>query len=196
MCRELTAAERIPYNAHVAPTVVRTAFGDYLQVFRLGGVSFESRDDEELNTWHERLNVLWRNIGTPNVALWTSVIRRRAGISRPRKAAVNRPAIPSFAGHLHERYWSRLAGETLMTNEVYLAAVHRPVAGVGTGLTSKLLARTRRGGSRLALADALDACEKLAQTLAASLARYEPDAWALIDGGTCGVRRCSNTSDC
>jgi type IV secretion system protein VirB4 len=33
-------------------------FGDYLQVFRLGGASFESNDDAELNNWHERLNVL------------------------------------------------------------------------------------------------------------------------------------------
>src|ERR1700738_166914 len=75
--REFTAADRIPYTAHVAPTVVRTTFGDYLQVFRLGGASFESNDDAELNNWHERLNVLWRNIAAPSVALWTQVIRRR-----------------------------------------------------------------------------------------------------------------------
>src|SRR5882672_8703449 len=79
--REFTAADKIPYTAHVAPTVIRTTFGDYLQVFRLGGASFESLDDEELNNWHERLNVLWRNVGGPNVALWAQVIRRRAGIS-------------------------------------------------------------------------------------------------------------------
>ena len=48
-----------------------------LQVFRLAGASFESADDEQLNTWHERLNVLWRNIASPQVALWTHVIRRR-----------------------------------------------------------------------------------------------------------------------
>jgi type IV secretion system protein VirB4 len=53
--RELAAAERIPYRSHVAPSVVRTEFGDYLQAFRLGGASFESSDDEELNNWHERL---------------------------------------------------------------------------------------------------------------------------------------------
>ena len=79
--REFTAAERIPYTAHVAPTVVRTAHGDYLQVFKLGGASFESADDEDLNNWHERLNVLWRNVASPGVALWTHVIRRRAGLS-------------------------------------------------------------------------------------------------------------------
>ena len=45
MSRESAASERIPYTAHVAPTVVKTLFGDYLQVFRLGGASFESNDD-------------------------------------------------------------------------------------------------------------------------------------------------------
>src|SRR5580700_9410366 len=78
--REFLAADRIPYTAHVAPTVVRTAFGDYLQVLRLGGASFETNDDQELNNWHERLNVLWRNVAGANVALWTQVIRRRARI--------------------------------------------------------------------------------------------------------------------
>src|SRR6201999_2375059 len=37
------------------------------------------------------------------------------------------------------------------------------------------LARALRTGGKLALTDALDACEKLAQTLIASLARYDPE---------------------
>ena len=32
--REIMAAERVPYAAHVAPHVVRTTLGDYLQTFR------------------------------------------------------------------------------------------------------------------------------------------------------------------
>ncbi len=76
MRREKNAADRVPYGAHVSPHVVRTAFGDYLQTLRLGGAAFESNDDAVLNNWHERLNVLWRNIAAPNVALWIHVIRR------------------------------------------------------------------------------------------------------------------------
>ena len=75
--REPVAAARIPCTAHVAPNVVKTSFGDYLQVLRLGGASFESADEDSVNTWHELLNVLWRNIASPNVALWTHVVRRR-----------------------------------------------------------------------------------------------------------------------
>jgi type IV secretion system protein VirB4 len=174
--REFTVAERIPYTAHVASTVVRTAFGDYLQVFRLAGASFESSDDEQLNNWHERLNVLWRNIASPNVALWTQVIRRRAGIHRDSGEGANeRQSTRTFADALHAKYQNRLSNETLMINEVYLALVHRPTFGAATGLASKLLIRAQRHGSRRAFADALDSCEKLAQTLIASLARYEPE---------------------
>jgi type IV secretion system protein VirB4 len=184
MRREIAAAERIPYTAHVATSVVRTTFGDYLQVFRLGGASFESSDDAELNNWHERLNVLWRNIAAPNVALWTHVIRRRAGIdASARQSDAPQRSKSMFADNLYEKYHHRLSRDTLMLNEVYLAVVHRPTSGVATGLVSKALTRAQRTGSQWALGDALDACEKLAQTLAASLARYEPELLGAYQSG-------------
>lgn len=56
--REISAAERIPYTAHVARSVVRIVYGNYVQAFRLGAASFESIDDEALNNWHKRLKSL------------------------------------------------------------------------------------------------------------------------------------------
>jgi len=170
-----TAAERIPYTAHVSDSIVATSLGDYVQVFRLSGASFESADDEQLNTWHERLNVLWRNVASPNVALWTHVVRRRE-IAYP-----DRVGHGGFAETLASRYRQRIAGETLMVNELYLAIVYRPTVGTATTLASKILSRTQPQGSRLELVDALDACEKLAQTLRASLDRYEPELLESID---------------
>jgi type IV secretion system protein VirB4 len=174
--REISAAQRIPYAAHVAPSVISTVFGDYIQVFRLGGASFETSDDDELNNWHERLNVLWRNIAAPNVALWTHLIRRRARIAPGAGTpGAMRQQDLFFAGALHEKYHRRLANHTLMVNEIYLAIVHRPTSGMATGLASKAITRGGRIGSQPIFADALDACEKLSQTMFASLARYEPE---------------------
>jgi type IV secretion system protein VirB4 len=178
--REIGAAERIPYAAHVAPSIVRTAFGDYVQVFRLGGASFESSDDDELNNWHERLNVLWRNIASPNLALWSHLIRHRARIDAA-PAPAGQPEV-LFADSLHRKYHQRLAHETLMLNEIYLATVHRPTSGIATGLVSKALSRAQRDSS-MALVDALDACEKLSQTLLASLARYDPEPLGVYRAG-------------
>ncbi|HUK03265.1 MAG TPA: VirB4 family type IV secretion/conjugal transfer ATPase [Steroidobacteraceae bacterium] len=171
--REPKLASMLPYAALVSPTVVHTRLGDYVQCFRIGGASFESADDEQLNAWHERLNVLWRNIGSPQVALWSHVVRRR---ERP---AILDDSQRGFASTLTRKYRQRLAAETLMTNELFLSVVYRPVAGAPAGLMSKLISRARRDGSVLDVRDALEACEKLAQTLGAALTRYEPETLGL-----------------
>jgi len=170
MRHELTVARHIPYTAHVAPEIVRTAFGDYLQVFRLGGASFESADVEQLNVWHEKLNVLWRNVAAPGVALWSHIIRRRE-TPRPSEARSD-----GFASTLYEKYRRRLAGEILMVNELYLAVLYRPAAGRAAGLLSGVMSRLQPASPRLETADALEACRKLAQALCASMARYEPES--------------------
>jgi type IV secretion system protein VirB4 len=75
--RDFPASRRIPYSAHLTPEIVSTKACDLVQVFRLAGASFESADDETLNNWHERLNVTLRNIASPNLALWSHIIRLR-----------------------------------------------------------------------------------------------------------------------
>jgi type IV secretion system protein VirB4 len=167
--REFATERRIPYAAHVSPEVVTTVFGDYVQVFKLAGASFECADDEELNTWHAKLNVLWRNLASPQVALWAHVIRRRELTS-------GGSARGGFASALDERYRRKLRGQTLMMNELYLATVYRPTTGAATGFTAKLLKRTGAATTRFEQADALEACEKLRESIRASLARYEPEA--------------------
>jgi type IV secretion system protein VirB4 len=178
--REIAAGDRIPYAAQVSEHVVKTVFGDYVQVFRLGGASFECADDDQLNTWHERLNVLWRNVASPQVALWAHVIRRREVIEVPQGAI-------GFSGALAQKYRTRLARQTLMVNELYLSTVYRPTAGLATGLASRLLRRAHNEGSSVELADALDACEKLRETVRASLLRHEPEALGIYskDGRCC-----------
>src|SRR5665213_1621319 len=159
--RERHTSSHVPYLAHVSEHIISTCAGDYMHVFRLGGMGFETTDEPKLNNWHERLNVLWRNLASPHVALWTHVVRRRERI-------VEVPPEAGFAGTLHTRYRQRLSGERLMLNELYLTVLYRPVVGAAPGLLARLLARSGKSDSAGA-ADAVDACDKLAQTIGASL---------------------------
>jgi type IV secretion system protein VirB4 len=165
--REQPAARHIPYTALVSPQVLKTEAGDYVQSFRLGGASFESADDSELNNWHERLNVTWRNLASPNVALWMHLIRRRE--SAPGVVGTG----SGFADAVAVGYQKRLGHETLMVNELYLSLVYRPVVGAAPGLMARLL--SRRNLTDHEEAEALEACEKFSQQLLAALARYEPE---------------------
>ena len=168
--RELMAAERIPYTVQLSDSVVRTSALDYVQVFRLGGVSFESADDEQLNNWHERLNILWRNIAGPEATRWQHAPGE------------------GFAAALLNKYRERLAHESLMVNELYLSTVYRPAAGPATGVITRALSRLHPPASRAETGDALETCSKLAQTVRAGLARYEPQ---LLGTYRAGNTQCS-----
>jgi type IV secretion system protein VirB4 len=181
--RELPASRHVPYAAHVAPEVIVTTAGDYMQTFRLSGASFESADDETLNNWHERLNVTWRNIATSNVSLWTHLVRRRDVSQLAAFAGTG------FADRLARHYQARLATETLMVNEIYLTVLLRPITGAAPTLVSRFLSKREAASARAERGNALEACSKLRQTVAASLARYEPE---LLGVYAQGERRCSS----
>src|SRR5687768_14294884 len=99
--REPPSRRCIPYSVHVNEHIVKTHADDFVQVFRLGGASFETADDAQLNNWHERLNVLWRNIARENVCLWTHLIRRHETL-RP-----SQPPDSGFAASLDWKYQQR-----------------------------------------------------------------------------------------
>jgi type IV secretion system protein VirB4 len=178
---ERLVAAHIPFASQVTEAVLRTREGDFLQTFRLGGISFESADDRELNDWHERLNVLWRNIASPQVALWTHLVRRRE------RAYPRGEFAPGFARDLNERYRQRLQCETLMVNDLYLTIVLRPAGKVhGTSGLGRF-ARTGPGTETATRIAAVESMGKLAALLKVSLARYEPATLIVRSEGASGL---------
>ncbi|HVA19201.1 MAG TPA: VirB4 family type IV secretion/conjugal transfer ATPase, partial [Solirubrobacteraceae bacterium] len=125
----------------------------------------------------ERLNVTWRNIATANVALWTHLIRRREPVRTGSHSG------EGFASQLAEGYRQHLSAETLMVNELYLSVVYRPVIGAAPSLLARMLGRTGASCGPDELAEALEICEKLSQSILASLARYEPERLGLYRQG-------------
>ena len=176
--RELIAARHIPYSAFIAPEILRTANGDCVQTLRVGGLAFESADDESVNAWHERLNALWRNVASPHVAVWLHVVRRRA---EPEPGG---ECPPGFARELDERYRARLARERLMMNDLYVSLVYRPQpTAVGTAALS-LFRRSDAAAERIEVAEAVEACAKLRGQVLAGLAAYEPEVLGQEAGGS------------
>ena len=167
--REVGAADMIPFSAHIDEFVVRTRAGDYVQTLRMGGCSFESADDEDINNWHERLNILWRNIASPNFAIWSHVVRRRDNAYPGGKFE------PGFASDLDAKYRKKIAGETLMVNELYVSLIYKPQPTMVGAAALKLLKKTDRQGDGIELRDSLDECTKKRQELLTALDRYDPE---------------------
>ncbi|MFX8685114.1 hypothetical protein ABTM63_20275, partial [Acinetobacter baumannii] len=79
-----------------------------------------------------------RNIASPQVALWTHIVRRRERTLLPRER------VEHFSDVLEAKYAARLAGETLMVNELFVAVIYRPLAGMATGTVSRLVSNVRK----------------------------------------------------
>ncbi len=163
------AALHLPYRAHVTQNVVSTASGDYLVSWRVGGVGFECADDQQINSAHERLNVWLRNQASPEVSLWSHVIRRRESVFAPT------PIDGDFATSLSDRYLKRLAGETLWVNELYLTLVYRPMNSRITSAAMQWLTARDDESLRQEQLAAIDTISKLATQVEGALKVYELD---------------------
>ncbi|SDX58529.1 type IV secretion system protein VirB4 [Lysobacter enzymogenes] len=119
-------SEFIPLSTHVAPTVIKTTGGDFLLVWRLGGLPFVGREEWELEHRHNTFNRLLQTLRAPdftNVAFWVHDVRRRGRISTDSKFQ------QVFNQDLSDGYYASLSAQKLMQNELYVTMLYRPVAG-------------------------------------------------------------------
>jgi type IV secretion system protein VirB4 len=169
MKAELPFSVNVPFASHIARDTIKNHSGDFLRVFRVEGIAHESADEDDINVWHEQLNLLLRNIASPNLAAWTTIVRRAEKSYPPGQYA------PGFAADLNAKYRDRcIAGATMLVNELYITLVYRPAANKAERLLSKL-----ESVSKKALVEeqhaALEKLNELQETILKSLDRYSPE---------------------
>jgi type IV secretion system protein VirB4 len=113
----------IPWSSLVGEHDVLTRAGDWLRIWRLGGVAFECADESWIRERHEAKASLLRNLGGGQFAVWDHRIHRRV------RDALAAPKV-GFPAALARTYEARLAERPFMSNELYLTIVYRPSAGL------------------------------------------------------------------
>ncbi|MDT4292368.1 VirB4 family type IV secretion/conjugal transfer ATPase [Methylomonas sp. MO1] len=177
LLREEAAALHIPYTIHVNEHVVKT-YNGYVMAFKLAGIGFENADDEQLNNWHERLNVFYRNIAKPNISIWQTIVRHREDVYPDGQFK------PGFADDLNKKYRHRIAQETLMVNDIYLAIVYRPQPGQIGKTAISFLNRINKTTKHQEQEEALEEMTKLQQHVMAALNRYDPESLGIYRNGS------------
>lgn len=117
-------AEFLPLSTHVSPTVLKTTDGDFLLVWRLGGLPFVGREEWEIEHRHNTFNRLLQTLRAPdfvNVAFWAHDMRRR------RRLKDHSHFDQSFNQQMSDTYYEALSAQKLMQNELYLTMVYRPI---------------------------------------------------------------------
>ncbi|MEI6706026.1 MAG: VirB4 family type IV secretion/conjugal transfer ATPase [Methylococcales bacterium] len=165
---EEPTASFIPYSSHVTKNTVKLLNGDYIQVIRMQGAAHESADIQDINSWHDQLNGIMRNIASPNVAIWSHVVRREYGEYPSGEFAAG------FCHDFNEKYRQQMADEKMLVNELYLTLVYRPQPIKVANLFHRF---GKKSPSELRQRQ-LDEIQTLDDVMSASLValdRYEPE---------------------
>lgn len=174
LAREHGPRAGLPYARHVSDTVVALDSGALMLCLRLDGVSFETADARDLNDWHLKLNLAWRNLADDRLAIWHHVVRRPVTLTR------SQGYDSAFAAELSHAYEDGLAARRLFVNELFVSLVLHP-ARDPADRASRLLRRLRaahRGADEIE-AGAIARLEEAGRTLEQFLTRYGPHRLSL-----------------
>lgn len=117
-------SEFIPLSTHVSPTVLKTTGGDFLMVWRLGGLPFVGREEWDIEHRHNTFNRMLQTLRAPdfvNVAFWVHDVRRR------RRLKDRSRFTQAFSQGMSDAYYDALSTQKLMQNELYLTLIYRPI---------------------------------------------------------------------
>lgn len=120
MAKERTVTPFLPYSSHVSPNTIITRDGDFVRMWKVGGIAHEAADPELVQLRMDQLNTLFRSIGSSNVAIWTHNVRRQTS-DRLHSTFDN-----DFCRVLDQKYYDSFAGYRMMANELYMTLVYRP----------------------------------------------------------------------
>ena len=164
----IPASDYIPLGTPVTPHVIKlSGTGDYLAIWRLEGITFETADRAEILVRKEALHHFIRSLGGGAYALWSHKIRR---VVRERLAGKSPNA---FCQELHERYEQSFDQHRQMATELYLSVVYRPSPSKVKNFFTRMATRSLQQLRDEETAH-LTILEETAQQLEASLRRYEP----------------------
>jgi len=126
--REYSVSEFIPYACHYDPNTILTKSGCLLQVLKIGGLAFETADDDFLCFRKNLRNTMFRSIAKSRYGLYLHTVRRKQN-------AYPEGSFPEgFSSQLNEAWQKKHSRLKLFINDFYLTILQKPKANGAAGI--------------------------------------------------------------
>ena len=126
--READFVPHLPYVRHVDDRIVALENNSYMVIYSLVGRSFETCDNDDLNNWHNKLNIALRSLADDRLSIWTHLIRK------PTDTYFQGEFRSDYAAALDRKYSDRLQSKVMYHNEFYVTLIVKPADPLGAGL--------------------------------------------------------------
>ncbi len=122
--REFPEAFFIPYKYMWDENTVLLRDDSLLQIIKIGGFSFETADDEDVDIRKNIRNLLLKGIGAGSISLYFHIIRRRESVID--RAAGHADRMPdNFSRYLEEQWQNKHDYKKSFTNELYISVLKK-----------------------------------------------------------------------
>ncbi|XVN43563.1 MAG: VirB4 family type IV secretion/conjugal transfer ATPase [Candidatus Rickettsia vulgarisii] len=119
----------IPYRCHWDSNTIITKNNELLQVIKVGGFSFETADDEDLDIKKNIRNSLFKNMSSGNIVMYFHTIRRHKPVFFEDQEHTIDPTIQvpnDFTSYLSNEWHKKHAGAQSFFNELYVSILYKP----------------------------------------------------------------------
>ncbi len=127
--KEKPVSHFIPYKCHWDKNTILTKTNGLLQVVKIGGFSFETADDDDLDIRKNIRNSMLKNMASGNITLYFHTIRRRqAVLQRGSNFTVdptNRTS-KDFISYLETEWQAKNSSADSYFNELYVSILYEP----------------------------------------------------------------------
>lgn len=124
---EKKTSNYIPYLCHYNSNTILTKQKELMQVIKVGGFSFETADDEDVDIKKDLLNSLLKGFQTGGFILYFHTIRRKADL-QPDEVITIDPYIKipkSFSDYVSQEWTKKYSSQQSFVNELYVSIVKR-----------------------------------------------------------------------
>ncbi len=117
--KEYSQSNFIPYYCHWDGNTILTKKSELIQILKISGYSFETADDEDLDTCKAVRNTLLKSMSSGNYALWFHLVRCK------QSAFADGEIPPGFASEVNEKWREKHASHEAFVNDLYVSIIRK-----------------------------------------------------------------------
>ena len=116
----------IPYSSLISEDVVLSKDGIYSATWEIEGISYETRNDEDIDRYKNSLNTLIRSLATENISIYTHNARLFSTLKS------NHTFKDGFAKDVNDTYVQSFKNIDFMENSLFFTICYNPKKGLDT----------------------------------------------------------------
>jgi type IV secretion system protein VirB4 len=170
----------IPYDCHYNHKTILTKKKELMQVIKVGGFSFETADDDDVDIKKDMLNLLFKGFQNGGFLLYFHTIRRRADLVAkeilPMDPHIKIPQ--NFSDYVDQEWRNKYATKQAFVNELYITIIKRQETRGAAALESvmkKLQASADKKAWESEIREAYEELEEASGRVLSTLREYTPE---------------------